>query len=108
MRGKPANYKEPIEQHGVESWLQKQWMEWITKAIQDSNIKQASLAKAANINPSYINLMRKGSVPRRDVARRIGQALGQESLCMLMSGHIPHRGFLEALIKAMKAEAKKK
>lgn len=108
MQGVAQNYTEPEPQPGVEPWLQKQWMDWITQAIQSSGIKQATLAREANINPSYINLMRKGSVPRRDVARRLGKVLNRELECLLMAGHIPHRGFLTALVKAMKAEAKKK
>lgn len=108
MQGIPQEYTKPEPQPGVETWLQKQWMDWVSTAIKNSGLKQSVLAKQADINPSYINLMRKGSVPRRDVARRLGQVLGQEQQCMLMAGHIPHRGYLQALVKAMKAEATKK
>jgi len=102
MQGKPQVYTEPEPQPGVEPWLQKQWMDWVSAAIQNSGIKQATLAREAAINPSYINLMRKGSVPRRDVARRLGKVLNRELECLLMAGHIPNQKMLKWFIKLMR------
>jgi len=106
--GRDYSKEEPRDQPGVEPALQKAWMVWLHNAIANCPKTATELAAEAGLaSSSYLNLMRRGHVPRRDVARALGRALGREEECMLVAGYVPHRGFIKALAQAMKGQKKK-
>jgi len=106
--GKDYSNEEPTPQPGIEPSLQRAWMRWLHNAILASNKTATALAADAGLtSSSYLNLMRRGYVPRRDVARALGRALGREYECMLIAGYVPHLGFVQALAQALKGQQKK-
>lgn len=87
------------------AWLVGQWTNWITKALASSKISKGKLAEMADFNASYLSLMVKGTIPRRQVVQALGKALGKEHEALLMAGYVPHRGFITALVRSMRHEA---
>lgn len=87
------------------AWLVGQWTNWVTKALAASKLSNQKIAEEAGFNPSYLSLMQKGTIPRRQVVQALGKVLGKEAEALLMAGYVPHRGFITALTDAMRHRA---
>lgn len=87
------------------AWLTNLWKTWLAKTLAAQQMSFGKLAEAAGCNASYVShMVNKGTIPRRAVAERVGVALGKKNEALLMAGYIPHRGFIEALTKAMRGK----
>lgn len=90
-------------QPGTPVWLQLTWSTWLSEALikaAATGINQNSVASAAGVDASYLAHMKRGIIPRRDMAEAIGEALGRREEALLMAGYLPHRGCLRVILEA--------
>jgi transcriptional regulator with XRE-family HTH domain len=67
-------------------WLRRQWKDFVCARMQEKQLTQNALAEAAGIDPSYVWLIRRGWIPKRDKVEQIGRALGDSDGTLRAAG----------------------
>lgn len=79
-------------------WLRRQWRDFVCDKMRKLQLTQCALAEAANIDASYVWLVRRGWIPVRKKVAQIGRALGDMDGALRAAGMLalpdqPDEGF---------------